>query len=44
MTTSDMRAEILKRVARYQEAAFPERSFIPGETPGGLRGPHLRCR
>jgi CDP-6-deoxy-D-xylo-4-hexulose-3-dehydrase len=38
MTTSDMRAEILKRVARYQEAAFPERSFIPGETPVACAG------
>ena len=33
MTASDLRAEILRGVARYHEAAFPERGFVPGETP-----------
>jgi CDP-6-deoxy-D-xylo-4-hexulose-3-dehydrase len=33
MTACDLRAEILRGVARYHEAAFPERPFLPGETP-----------
>ena len=33
MTASDLRAEILRGVARYHEVAFPKRGFLPGETP-----------
>jgi len=33
MTATELRAEILRGVVRYYEAAFPERGFLPGETP-----------
>jgi CDP-6-deoxy-D-xylo-4-hexulose-3-dehydrase len=33
MTACDLRAEILRGVARYHQAAFPQREFLPGETP-----------
>jgi CDP-6-deoxy-D-xylo-4-hexulose-3-dehydrase len=33
MTASELRAEILRGVARYHEAAFPQCGFLPGETP-----------
>jgi len=33
MRASELRAEILRGVERYYDAAFPEREFQPGETP-----------
>ncbi|MBZ5591978.1 MAG: lipopolysaccharide biosynthesis protein RfbH [Acidobacteriia bacterium] len=33
MRASELRAEILRSVERYYDAAFPERGFQPGETP-----------
>jgi CDP-6-deoxy-D-xylo-4-hexulose-3-dehydrase len=34
----ELRAEILENVGKYYAAAFPEREFIPGETPVPISG------
>jgi len=31
--TAALRSQVLESVARYHASAFPERSFVPGETP-----------
>ena len=33
-----IRAQILALVAEYHDAAFPERPFVPGETPVPVSG------
>lgn len=33
MTAAELRGEILASVARFHASAFPDRAFIPGETP-----------
>jgi CDP-6-deoxy-D-xylo-4-hexulose-3-dehydrase len=34
----ELRAEILEKVGKYYAAAFPQREFIPGETPVPISG------
>ena len=38
MTATEMRAEILERVARYSDTAFPKCGFVPDETPVPVAG------
>ncbi|HYJ48138.1 MAG TPA: lipopolysaccharide biosynthesis protein RfbH [Pyrinomonadaceae bacterium] len=37
-TTDELRARILELVNEYHAAAFPEREFVPGETPVPISG------
>ncbi len=38
MTAPEMRADILERVARYSDTAFPKCGFVPDETPVPVAG------
>src|SRR6266705_3173771 len=38
MSVTEMRAEILERVARYADSAFPEHEFVPDDAPIPVAG------